>query len=106
MTPRSGFDKVRTLKSISYLTGFQGLTLLLDRHSHRVSAATVDEDFKGAKVSNTLVKFLFTRTEDGCQSVIRVSSHPGKCHSYQVIYFDDPESILNVAFAGRAIRIL
>ena len=26
---------------------YQGLTLVLDRHSHKVSAATVAEDFKG-----------------------------------------------------------
>ena len=32
----------------------QGLTLVLDRHSHKVSAATVAEDFKGKIVSPVL----------------------------------------------------
>ena len=32
----------------------QGLTLVLDRHSHKVSAATVAEDFKGEIFSPVL----------------------------------------------------
>ena len=31
----------------------QGLTLVLDRHSHKVSAATVAEDFKGEMLSTS-----------------------------------------------------
>ena len=44
------FDKINLRNRLNRTvdkTVNQGLTLVLDRHSHKVSAATVAEDFKG-----------------------------------------------------------